>query len=141
GVEHAWKWTPPGEDRARYIDNPLALTNKKCKVLKGLLDRRLGRRIARVPFVQPLVFLSAAELENKLSLAGRKAVVTRDTIVRALQWGEVPGVEQNPHRRPIDRPTMREIKKAFDELGLKPRKGQLQVGEYVLGPVIDDGDT
>ncbi len=139
GDEQGWIWTPPDDDRPRYLDNPLRLANHKCKVLHDLLERRLTRVGVQTPWVQPLVFLSASKLEDKLSPMGRMAVVTRDTLIRALQFSQFPGADERRFRTKIDRPTMRAIKKAFDELGLKPRKGLLRVGDYVLGPVVEEG--
>jgi serine/threonine protein kinase len=140
GDEQGWSWTPPGEDRARFLANPLRLANHKAKVLRSLLEPRLARAGLRMPFVQPLIFLSATDLDNRLSPAGRVAVVGRQGLLPALQFGQFPGAEPRHFGAPINTPTARALERALDEIGLRPRKGQLRVGEYVLGPVLEDGD-
>lgn len=136
GNGNDWWRTPPGEP-ARYMDPPLSLTNQKCKVLKSRLAHRLGER--RVPWVQPLVFLSAEGVDLQLTPEGRVAVVTRRDVIRALTHHEFPGSERGRALCPIDRPTARDVVRAIDELGIRPRKGRAFVGPYELGEVLQDG--
>lgn len=140
GDAHGWLWTPPGSDRARDIDNPHSLTNHKAKVIGSLLRRHMRGNVD-VPWVQPLIFLSAENLENRLSVEGKTAVVTRDGFFPAIKFGHFPGAGNRPWDRQINRPTMQAIKQAFDRMGLRPRKTLLQVGDYVLGSTIEDGES
>ncbi|KIG17730.1 serine/threonine protein kinase [Enhygromyxa salina] len=139
GDAHAWRWTPPNGGRPREFDNPYSLANKKAKVLKSLLERNMPRD-RQVPWVQPLIFMSAANFENRLGQEGRVAVVTRETVISAIKNGEFPGASANLRGRILNSPTARAVKQALDRIGLRPRKDLLQVGEYELGPVIADGD-
>jgi serine/threonine protein kinase len=140
GDAHGWQWTPPGASRTRDIDNPYSLTNHKAKVVSSLLARYMGGDVGK-PWVQPLVFLSADNLENRLNLEGKTAVVTRDDFFKAITFGQFPGAGNRRWDRQINRPTMRAIKQAFDRMGLRPRKTLLQVGDYVLGSTIEDGQS
>src|SRR5687767_7925287 len=57
GDHQDWRVDLLGRERPALMDNPYRLTNHKSKVLSSLLRRKLDR----VPWVQPLVFLSAPE--------------------------------------------------------------------------------
>ena len=140
GDENDWLLTRPGDRHPVVRDNPLALTNLKSKVLKGKLERYFKQHHPklRVPFVQPLVFLTNERVVNKLAPRGRTAVVGRAGIIDALQQGSFPGA--NPHLLDrINGPTFSALKAALDGAGLKPRQTQLKVNSYLLGPVIADG--
>ena len=129
-----WIWTPP-EGRRIEIASPLSLTNHKCKVLRSLLERKLG---GRAPWVQPLVFLSDPNLHNGLTGTGRIAVVGRSGFKDAVVHGKFEGSERLPRER-ISTPLMRQLVQAFGQLGLRPRKARLRVGDYELGELVGDG--
>lgn len=139
GDEHEWELLRPGDKRPVLRDNPLALTNQKCKVLRSKLDEYFRRHHPRlrVPFVQPLVFLSNEQVDPRLTPAGNTAVVTRETLIAALHKGTYPGGKQE--RAPINGPTALALIDALDGIGLRPRKTQLTVGRYRLGPVLGEG--
>lgn len=139
GDRNGWIWTPPDSNRRVDIANPYSLTNHKAKVVGSMLRKHMGN-LYGVPWVQPLIFLSAAELENRLSQDGKIAVTTRDTFFEAIKRGTFPGAEGRRFSRPINRPTAKAIKQAFDKMGLRPRKTLLQVGDYVLQSVFEDGE-
>jgi len=129
-----WIWTPP-EGRKIEIPSPLSLTNHKCKVLRSLLERKLR---GRAPWVQPLIFLSDPNLQNGLTGTGRIAVVGRGGFKDAVVHGKFDGNERLPRER-IPTPLMRELVQAFGQLGLRPRKARLRVGDYELGELLGDG--
>ena len=68
GDAHTWLWVTDGRERA--YDNPLILANRKAKRLASLLRRQSSvyKAKVRLPFVEPLIFLSATSL--KCTLAG-----------------------------------------------------------------------
>lgn len=138
GDEHVWELTRPGAARPVIRDNPLAVTNLKCKVLRSQLDEYFRRHHPklRVPFVQPLVFLTNERVEPHLSPAGNTAVVTRSNVIAALQHGKYPGAKP---RDAIDGPTFAALRKAFDAIGLRPRPTQQMVAHYRLGAVLGEG--
>src|SRR4051812_30508137 len=73
-------WVVEHEGRRRVLENPLFLTDRKAKRLSTLLagysEFRRGTRT--LPFIQPLVFLSAPALTSKLSETSRQHVYLRD---------------------------------------------------------------
>lgn len=131
-----WRWTTP-EGQQRYLESPLSLTNKKCKVLRTLLERTMR---SRAPWVQPLIFLSDPNVQINLQGAGRTAVVGRAGFKRAVVHGEFPGNEKLPRQR-IPKPLMQDLVRAFAKLGLRARKHKLKIGEYELGQHLGDGRT
>jgi serine/threonine protein kinase len=137
-VQH-WRLTRPGDARSVIRDNPLSLTNHKCRVLKSALEAYFKRHVRgqQVPFVQPLIFLSNPAVDNRLVGPARTAVVERSTLVDALQHGRYPGAA--PRGSAINGPQRRGLIAAFDNIGLRPRETSELVNEYRLGPVIADG--
>jgi serine/threonine protein kinase len=139
GDTQHWRLTRPGDARSVIRDNPLSLTNHKSKVLKGMLERYFERHVRgqRVPFVQPLIFLSNPAVDNRLVGPARTAVVDRSSLIEALQSGRYPGASAQGHA--VNGPQRRGLIEAFDKIGLRPRETSLLVNGYVLGPVIADG--
>lgn len=136
GDENGWQWTPEGSPRSFERDCPYSVTNHKAKVLKSRLEQVIDRSRGVVPFVQPLIFLSNAHLDNKLS--GRTAVVGRGGVIQAITHAKVPNVDTSRFRQ-IPGPMRRELLKAFNTIGIKGRKGRLRAGQYVLGSVLEEG--
>jgi serine/threonine protein kinase len=90
GDARDWYWTPDATRSRRYFgEHPLRLTNHKAKVVKGLLERKLGRDAC--PYVEALVFLSAPGVQTRFRDGGELGVVTRETIERAITRAEFPG--------------------------------------------------
>ena len=133
-----WYRVPPGQP-PRYMDPPLRLTNTKAKILKSRLRAKMQDPTA-APWVEPLVFLSHPDADPApLSEDGRIRVVTRDTLLRALQHHAFPGADDRARRRRITAPQERDIVQAMAALGLRPRKGQAHVGAYALDALLEDG--
>jgi len=132
-----WYRTAPGEDRPRYLDNPTRLTNLKAKILASRLKAKM-RNPKDAPWIQPLVFLSAEDLQLAFKNFGDNWVVTRDTFKAAMQFGRYPGADGRERPR-VSEPVIRDVAQALAALGLKPRKGKAFVGEYELGPVLVEG--
>ncbi|HVI01401.1 MAG TPA: protein kinase, partial [Enhygromyxa sp.] len=142
GDEHTWLLTRPGDSQPVMRDNPLSFTNHKCKVLRSKLDEYFRRRARehRVPFVQPLIFLSNPSVDNRLTGAAKTAVVDRAQLIDALQHGRYPNA--NPRGwQPIDSRTRAHLEAALDNIGLRPRETQLLVNGFRLGSVIADGEA
>ena len=79
GDAHTWTWS--GDGRRFTDDNPLILTNRKAKRLASLLRRQpsLKKARVRVPWVQPLVFLSSTGTDCRLDPAARAHIYGRGT--------------------------------------------------------------
>ncbi len=82
GDAHTWTWTTDG--RATTCDNPLLLTNRKAKRLASLLRRQpaIVKARIRLPFVEPVVFLSSTTLKNRLPGTARGAELDG----RGVRW-------------------------------------------------------
>ncbi|WP_299162700.1 NERD domain-containing protein, partial [Accumulibacter sp.] len=106
GDAHTWLWVSDGRERA--YDNPLILANRKSKRLASLLRRQSSvfKAKVRLPFVEPLIFLSATSLNCKLSGTARSGTYLRgqpnsesDTgIIDALQNGSGSARAIQPNR-------------------------------------------
>ena len=134
-----WWRTPPGGD-PRYLENPRRLTQRKAQILKSRLAARLPPDI-RPPWIEPLVFLAHPEAKLGLSEGGLVGVVNQATFARAITHHEFPGSPADWRSPPIDRPTLRALVKALEQIGIKRRKGKLFVGPYELGSLLDETNT
>lgn len=154
GDSGTWVWE--NEGRRSSFDNPLKLANLKAKRLAALLgSQKAFRRGGRVPFVEPLVFLSAPQLQCNLTGTGRYKVCLRDRddasassvsaqqassgIMAAIRQRNCPGLEQLTGRPPLDRPTAKLIARAIEEAGIRQSNRQRRVSDYILDEQIDEG--
>ncbi|MEA3410517.1 MAG: BREX system serine/threonine kinase PglW [Pseudomonadota bacterium] len=150
GDSGTWVWRHEGRDIVD--DNPLLLANRKAKKLKSLLQRQGAIRRHRVPFVEPVIFLSNPSLRCELSEAGRTGVYlgqqaegnAHPDIVSVLS-GERPrgrgGAGTGP--RPIDRTVSKAFGRAMDQAGIRPSRRHRRVGDYELEGLLsqtEDGD-
>ena len=143
-------WTFSYEGRRKTIENPLFLTDKKCKRLKGLIERDPAFKNLKyqIPFIEPLIFLSNEHLINKLSGNANFSVCLRDRdasadfparsgIIAAIKRRECPGL---PERRlpVVNAPQMRAFSKALANIGVRPSQNARKVNDFVLGELIDE---
>jgi serine/threonine protein kinase len=152
GDAGTWQWTPPNAVEPRLRDNPYVLANRKAKRLKALLSRQRALRGKRIPFVQPLVFLSDPDLKVALDPEARHGVTGRDAQPggSGRPSGGLPGVvaaltkltaeeQQRLGDRVIDRPMAKLIAAAIDQAGVRPSQRRRQVGDLQLGALLDEG--
>ena len=140
GDAHSWTWTTDG--RASTVDNPLLLANRKAKRLASLLKRQpaIVKAKMRLPFVAPLIFLSATDLSCRLEgtaragvfQRGRPGAVDDDGIVAALLGSSGP-------RSAVDATQARAIARGLAEAGIRPSTKHRQVGDYRLGNLLAEG--
>lgn len=144
GDAHTWTWTTDGHDHTG--DNPLLLTDRKCKRLASLLRRQpavLKAKI-RLPFVEPVIFLSSTSLKCRLEgiarsgafQRGQPGAITDDGIVAALRSGT-----RSTQQLPVDSQQSRAIARGIAEAGIRPSNKHRQVGDYRLGKLIGEGDS
>ncbi len=87
------------DGRRRSYDNPLRLTNLKAKRLKSLLNQQRAFKDKKgVPFMEPLIFLSAEKLTVDLPLGARTKICLRDTASRP---GIMAAITSRPHRQSL----------------------------------------
>lgn len=75
-------WTWRHEGRVLTDGNPLLLANRKAKKLKSLLQHQTALRHARLPYIEPVIFLSSPGLCCDLSGAARLGVYLRQDTER-----------------------------------------------------------
>jgi serine/threonine protein kinase len=147
GDAGTWTWETDG--RLTSTDNPLKLANTKAKKLAELLNHQAAtRRTGKVPFIEPLVFLSAPDLRCDLTGTGRLRVCLRDRddgpsprpgIMAALQRRECPGLTSLPGRAQLDKPMAKLVARAIDQAGIRASNRQRRVSDYQLEEQIDEG--
>lgn len=148
GDSGTWTWSHEGRD---FVDdNPLLLANRKAKKLKSLLQRQGALRKHRVPYVEPVIFLSSQSLRCDLTKAGRTGVYlsraaekeTYPDIVRILSGklsSEHGGMGSGAHR--IDRSVSKAIGRAMEQAGIRPSQRHRRVGDYVLERLMLETDV
>ncbi|HCD34856.1 MAG TPA: BREX system serine/threonine kinase PglW [Phycisphaerales bacterium] len=141
GDTHTWTWQHNGHKKV--ADNPLFLANLKAKKLASLLQRQRTFAKMRVPFIDPLIFCSAENLESRLGGNARFHVCLRDQdkqagIVAALKRRECPGLSEQA-RGTFDRPTAKAVNRALEQIGIKPSQSSRRVGDYELQEILDEG--
>ena len=143
GDAHTWTWRTEGREFS--VDNPLLLTDRKSKRLASILRRQpaITKAKVRLPYVEPLVFLSATSLRCDLQDRARAGVVLRgspgrpgdDGIVRALTLGV-----RNTTQPPISVQQIRALAKALAEAGIRQSNKHRTVGEYALVKLLTEGE-
>jgi nuclease-like protein len=150
GDAGTWEWTREG--RTRIVDNPLLLTNRKAKKLRSLLEAQRSA-VARItiPWIEPLVFLSAPDVQCELDYPIRESVFFRDRpprgdkpgrrgIVAALHDLD-PEARIDPRRARIDRNVARALTRAMESAGIRPSQKYRRVKDYELGDLLAEGTT
>jgi serine/threonine protein kinase len=145
----AGTWTWDCEGRLHTVDNPVIAANRKAKKLKALLERQKACRKVRLPFLEPLVFCSATNLQCLLAGNAKYRVCLRDRdatadtparagIIAAVVRRECDGLD--PHSRGVcDRPTAKAISQAMEQAGIRPSQRARRVSDYVLEQSIAEG--
>ena len=137
GDASTWTWKLP-DGKRRSHENPLLGANRKAKRLRSLLEKQKALQAHRLPFVQPLVFLSHEAVDVQLDVAARHHVHTRTTILPALN--QLTEREHNDGRRTrIDTPLANAIGRAMEQAGIKPSRRQRRFGNYELDKIILEG--
>src|SRR5262249_58110981 len=118
------------------------------KALSALLKAQAAAKGVRVPFLEPLLFLSVPELQCDLAGAARNRVCLtdrpaddplgpRDGIRAALLSRKVGGVEP-VCRTVIDAKVARALTRAMDQAGIRPSQRERRVRDYLLGDLLVD---
>lgn len=96
----------------------------------------------RLPFVEPLIFLSATSLNCKLTgtarsgtyLRGQTGAETDPGIIGALHNGTGSARDIEPSR--VDQQHARVLARAMAEAGIRPSNKHRKVGDYQLGTLL-----
>jgi hypothetical protein len=146
GDASTWFWKKGKSEQT--IDNPLWLANRKSKKLISLLKRQKAAQKARLPFLEPLIFCSAKDLQfhlsgvaaNHICLHEKSPYAAGRKIMDALQNGRYPGARGHLATA-IDRPMIRTLSKAIEEAGIKPTQRSRRVGDYQLGALLYESQS
>ncbi|MGH8568009.1 MAG: NERD domain-containing protein, partial [Gammaproteobacteria bacterium] len=148
GDTGTWTWSHDGRDLSD--DNPLLLANRKAKKLKALLQHQGALRRHRIPYVEPVIFLSSRSLRCELGKAARTGVyLSRETeredyldIVTVLA-GKPPPDRGGPGGdvQRIDRTLSKAIERAVDQAGIRPSQRRRRVADYALERLILETDV
>ena len=147
GDAGTWTWTGP--DGVRKTDNPLLLANRKAKKLKSLLARQPSMKRQRVPYIEPIVFLSHQNAKCGLEGAARLGVYLREEAERdghphigQVLTGEIDAENRfgTPGER-IDASLSRAIARALADAGIRPTQRHRQVGDYILEELLNETDV
>jgi serine/threonine protein kinase len=138
GDAQDWIWTFEG--RKKTDENPVLLTNRKCKRLKGLLARQKAFKKEGVPFIEPLVFVSHRSAVSRLTGTAEHYVRLRDTEVRpgimaAIRRRECPGLKHFEHQV-VDRPRIKALAQALEQAGIRPSQKARRVGDFILEDLL-----
>lgn len=140
-------WVVEHEGRRHTHDNPLVLANRKAKKLASLLRRQKSAKDSRIPFIEPLVFLSHEDMRCHLPPGSRIRVTVRDRknasaayppgIIGALTTRAFESSSDTPHTR-INRPVARMIAMAVEQAGIRESNRSRRVGDYLLKELLFD---
>jgi serine/threonine protein kinase len=143
GDAHTWSWTTDG--REYTYDNPLILANRKAKRLASLLRRQASvvKAKIRLPFVEPVIFLSSTSLKCQLQgiaktstfMRGQPGAQDDDGIVAAL----MNGISASASYATVDGQQARAIARGLADAGIRPSNKHRQVGDYKLTKLIGEG--
>src|SRR5262245_9275029 len=145
GDASTWTWTHAGHTATD--DNPLFLANRKAKKLKALLQPQKALRGQRLPYVEPVIFLSAPGLRCALSGAARTGVCLGQESARqgypdivAVLSGttEIPRGRHGEALPPIDRRLSQAISRAIDQAGIRPSQRAHRVSDYRLERLLGE---
>lgn len=146
GDQQRWTFVRPDGGRTT-MENPLLGANRKAKRLKSLLEHK-WRPVAPTnaspgpPFIQPLVFLSAPDLQVDLARDARQHICGRDGSP-VVTGGHLSGIvdvaarigaaEANNQRfQQLNTPTAIAVAKALGAIGVKESDRTRRVGSWVL---------
>lgn len=131
-------WIVHEEGRVHTHDSPLFLANRKARRLASLLKRQKTLRGVRLPYLEPMVFLSDPGLRCKLAGSARQGVHLREDVIAALTRIDPADLYLSGRTR-IDRPLAKAVSRALEEAGIRPTRRSRQVGDYLLESVLYNG--
>jgi serine/threonine protein kinase len=146
----AGTWTWDTEGRLVTAANPILAANSKAKKLKQLILRQKAVKVKdSIPFIEPLVFLSAVDLRCDLRDNATSGVCLRDLeagpgqserpgIIAAVRGRKCPGLL--PKSGPIvDRPLAKVISQAIEQAGIPNSTRKRRVSDYLLERLLEEG--
>jgi serine/threonine protein kinase len=146
GDAGTWTWTCDGRDT--LLDNPLLGANRKAKKLQSLLARQKACHKLRLPWIEPLVFLSAQGIRCQFEASVAAGVCVRDEDSRGnagvgslLARLTLPPLSKGPASGapPVEAGLARAVGRALEEAGIRRSRKYRTVGDYELQKQLMDG--
>lgn len=137
GDAGTWVWEAT-EGKRKAFDNPLLLTDRKAKKLASLLQAQDAARKSskeRIPFIAPVIFLSAPNIINKLEGNGRKQVYTRKNFIE-----EITRIDDSWKHKKLDKVSAKTVSQAMLQAGIKESLRTRRVGQFDLAELLDETD-
>lgn len=137
GDAGTWVWESP-EGKRKAFDNPMLLADRKAKKLASLLQSQDAARKStkeRVPFITPVVFLSAPNVVVKLEANVRQRVCTRQNFIE-----EITHYDETWRYKKIDKPTAKMLSQAMVQAGIKESLRTRRVGQFELTALLGESD-
>lgn len=139
-------WLIQDGPQERAEDNPLRLANLKAKRLRALLERQPICSKERLPFIEPLVFLSDPDVRLGLAGEARTGIWLRDRVERPGQPGRrgilaaLTSPDSDPaapgSRQRIDKPKAKLITRALEQAGIKPSLATRRFGDFEIDDLL-----
>ncbi len=133
-------WLFAGQDRTRTIENPLHLTDLKCKEIKSLLGwaaNQLGRRL-HIPYIQAAVFLSAPDLQCEFDEVQQTLVFGREGLTQQTGlpgiWSGLLGLPPRNAASRVDPTFSKQLPRLLDKIGIQGVRKHRKVGPFQLEP-------
>ncbi len=131
-------WEVHQDGRVHAHDSPLLLANRKARRLASLLKRQKALQKVRMPYLEPLVFLSNPALQCRLSGTARQGVHQRAGILDALKTFDPSELFRTGKTR-LDRPIAKAVARALEEAGIRPTQRVKRTGDYLLDALLETG--
>lgn len=129
GDSHSWVL-----DGAWSKDNPLYLTNSKCKSLLSLLrGQEACAKLHKLPFLEPAVFLSSQSLKVDLALPPGAMVFQRGDFVRFVDE------DARACTQPIPPAMEAALVKGLGQAGIRRPNQAFKVGDYRIEDLVGEG--
>lgn len=137
-------WLFRAPDRTRTIANPLHLTDRKSKELRGRLEWARGKlRVSEpIPFIDAAVFLSAPDLRSELDSQQSIKVYGRNDRTTGLPriWDDFLGQPPRTERHRLSPALSRQLPRLLQEVGIQTAQAHLRLGRWRLDSrPIDSG--
>ena len=147
GDAHTWTWRADGREYSG--DNPLLLAERKSKRLASLLRRQSAiiKAKIRLPFIQPVIFLSSTTLKSRLQGIASTATFQRGQPGALNDPGIIDALVNGIHHHPAQtvngqqaRAVAQAIARGLAEAGIRPSNKHRQVGDYQLIKLMAEGE-
>jgi serine/threonine protein kinase len=132
-------WTVTEDRRQRFLDNPILLANRKTKSLKSILLAQPAFKMTsklKLPYIQPVVYLSNKNLENHLVPLARAHVYTHADLKKMVEDLETP---RHGPAAPPNLAVEKAVCESMQRAGIRRPNKAIRVGDYQLGRLLDEG--